>query len=280
MFTNQYQALTNDQIRSIAPAIFAERPDDRCSARYSFIPTITVLDALRDQGFAPTYVMSAKAKDASHQVSAKHLMRLRRVEDLGVTKPDVREVVIVNSHFGSAYNLYVGIFRIACTNGLITGDIDTRLSVWHTPGKEIENVIEGSFRIIEEGERVMGEIEEMKRITLSQPEQLLLAESALSLRFPDETDEDGNVTKKTIFEPADLLRAHRNADMASDLYTVSNRIQENVIKGGLRKYDYAAQKRTSTRAINGIDQNVKLNQELWALTRKMAELKQADAVLV
>ncbi len=38
-------------------------------------------------------------------------------------------------------------------------------------------------------------------------------------------------------------------------------------------------RRTTTRPVKALDKNVKLNQALWMLTEKMAELKQAEVGL-
>ncbi len=45
--------LSDDQIRSVVPSIFAEAPHGSRSQRYSYIPTVTVLDELRGEGFQP-----------------------------------------------------------------------------------------------------------------------------------------------------------------------------------------------------------------------------------
>ncbi len=74
----------------------------------------------------------------------------------------------------------------------------------------------------------------------------------------------------------------RNADVGNDLWSVFNRIQENATQGGQRYYkaqtpsaenNYRAERRMKTREVKGIDQNTRLNRELWALATKMAELK-------
>jgi hypothetical protein len=48
-------------------------------------------------------------------------------------------------------------------------------------------------------------------------------------------------------------------------------VQENTIKGGLTGRNTQG-KRTTTRAINGIDSNVKLNRALWVLAEEMQKL--------
>jgi len=57
-----------------------------------------------------------------------------------------------------------------------------------------------------------------------------------------------------------------------------NVIQENLIRGGLsgrRQTSDGRIRRSQTRAINGIDQNVGLNRALWTLAEGMQRLKTA-----
>ncbi len=55
-----------------------------------------------------------------------------------------------------------------------------------------------------------------------------------------------------------------------DLWTVYQRLQENLIKGGLSGRN-AKGKRARTRSVNGIDGDIKLNKALWVMTEKMHE---------
>ena len=48
--------LSDDQIRAVAPSIFADAPHESRSERYSYIPTATVLTELRKEGFQPFMV--------------------------------------------------------------------------------------------------------------------------------------------------------------------------------------------------------------------------------
>jgi translation initiation factor 1 (eIF-1/SUI1) len=68
------------------------------------------------------------------------------------------------------------------------------------------------------------------------------------------------------------------------MWTTLNVVQENVIKGGLQGVAITTDERgrrqrrnVTTRQVNGIDQDVKLNRALWTLAEKMAELKSAAA---
>ena len=77
-------------------------------------------------------------------------------------------------------------------------------------------------------------------------------------------------------EGLNVCIARRNADNGNDLWRTFNRVQENVIRGGLHGWGRDANNRTrrvTTREVRGIDQDVRLNRAMWMLTEKMAELK-------
>ena len=70
----------------------------------------------------------------------------------------------------------------------------------------------------------------------------------------------------------------RPQSAGQSLWTTFNVIQENVIRGGLHGRKRNAEghiRRSQTRAINGIDQNVTLNRALWTLAEGMQKLKGA-----
>ncbi|MGG6549144.1 UNVERIFIED_CONTAM: DUF945 domain-containing protein, partial [Prevotella sp. 15_C9] len=69
-----------------------------------------------------------------------------------------------------------------------------------------------------------------------------------------------------------LLRPRRFDDRESDLWSTFNRVQENLVKGGLDGRT-ANGRRQRTRPVQGIDQNVRLNRALWLLAEGMRELK-------
>lgn len=51
--TRRNAPLTNEQLRIAAPSIFAAQPWERMTARYTFIPTIQVVERMRREGFEP-----------------------------------------------------------------------------------------------------------------------------------------------------------------------------------------------------------------------------------
>ena len=88
------------------------------------------------------------------------------------------------------------------------------------------------------------------------------AQAALTYRFGEEHQP---VTE------SQLLAPRRWQDESGDLWTTYQRIQENLIKGGLNGRN-AKGGRTHTRAIKGIDGDVKLNRALWVMAENMLQL--------
>ncbi len=63
---------------------------------------------------------------------------------------------------------------------------------------------------------------------------------------------------------AQILRPRRADDTSDDLWTTFNRVQESLVRGGLPGRN-AAGRRSRTREVTGIDQDVRLNRSLWIL---------------
>lgn len=61
----------------------------------------------------------------------------------------------------------------------------------------------------------------------------------------------------------------RSADLSNDLWTVYNRAQESLIRGGLRYVDKDGDFKT-LRKVSSIDTVSKINKELWNLAKSFA----------
>ena len=67
--------LSDDQIRAVAPSIFADTPHESRSERYSYIPTATVLTELRKEGFQPFMVCQTRVRNEDRRDYTKHMLR-------------------------------------------------------------------------------------------------------------------------------------------------------------------------------------------------------------
>ncbi|EDT42417.1 protein of unknown function DUF932 [Burkholderia ambifaria MEX-5] len=135
--------LSDDQIRRVAPSIFAEGKHESRSERYTYIPTIDVLRGLRNEGFQPFMVCQTRVRDQGKRDYTKHMLRLRHAEQ--INGDEANEIVLLNSHDGtSSYQMLAGLLRFVCQNGMVAGDNVANIRVPHK-GNIIQNVINGAF---------------------------------------------------------------------------------------------------------------------------------------
>ncbi|WP_320442711.1 integrase arm-type DNA-binding domain-containing protein [Herbaspirillum sp. alder98] len=107
--------------------------------------------------------------------------------------------------------------------------------------------------------------EAMQATNLDEGEASVFARVALALKYDDPL-KPAPVTESQILMP------RRFDDRRLDLWSVFNRTQENLTQGGLRARS-ANGRRLQTRAVQGIDQNIRLNRALWLLADGMRQLK-------
>ena len=254
-------ALNNDELRNRAPSIFASQPVADVSERYSFLATSSILEGMREHGWLPVRAEQQSVRTETRRGFQKHLIRFARAESLKTwAKNEVRpEIVLLNSHDkSSAYQLHCGLLRMVCLNGMVVADATSQhisiKHVWFTP----ESVINASFAILEAVPQIMDKVKLFQDRILTDTERLALATGAATHRWED--------LSKAPVNPSTLLNPRRYGDGAKDLWTTLNTIQENITKGGQRDRSRRrpdGRQMPKSRAIKGIDEDLKLNKTLW-----------------
>jgi len=224
--------LSDDQIRSVAPSIFAEEKHQSRSDRYTYIPTGEVLytyiptgevlGALRKEGFQPFMVCQTRVRDSGKREHTKHMLRLRHAAQ--INGAEANEIILLNSHDGtSSYQMLAGMFRFVCSNGLVCGDTVADLRIPHK-GDVIGQVLEGAYDVLDGFDLVRERQEGMRAITLDHGESEVFARAALSLKYDDPV-------KPAPITETQLLRPRRQDDDRPDLWSTFNRVQENLVQG-------------------------------------------------
>ena len=250
------RGLSLEAIRELAPAVFASSAHEWMSLKYCFIPTERVLAGLISAGFVPVEARQTQARSAS-PLHARHIVRLRRRFETVQLRGSVPEVVFLNSHDGTSANqLRMGIFRVVCTNGLIVSHGAFPAYCVSHRGNVVEEVVTGALRLSEDFERLAAEVERMEHRRLLKNEQMRFAEQALALRYPEAV--------RAGIHPSQLLTCRRMEDLGDDVWRTLNRVQEQLLRGGLsgRTVDGRL---TRTRRITSIKADVRLNSQLWGL---------------
>lgn len=285
MILTNTHGLTLEDIAKACPAVVAEEKHESRSERYTFVPTRQILEFLLLQGFVPTQVVQTKTKKPGFETSVKHMVRIRHRDYLGDQYVDAPETCLVNSSGGqSAYRVLLGWFRGICENGMIMGDYDKLLHVKHM-GDILQNIMNATYKIVEEGQKTIQVVESMKQVNLSRPEQLYLAERAIHARFDDKNPAEGQPVHKVVpYRPEHFLRIDRREDNADDLYTVMQRIQSNILpKEYSRPYQrvraYDNKGRHTILPISEIDRSNEINGQMWNNAMEMLAEKKPQLLL-
>ena len=249
-------SLSLDALRARVPAVFAPAAHQSLSPKYTFIPTERVLSGLMSAGFVPVDARQAISRRGS-PVHARHILRLRRRYETVQLRDSIPEIVFLNSHDGSsAYQLRMGLFRVVCTNGMIVSRGAFPAYCVSHRGNVVDEVVAAALNIAERFESLAGQVERMEHRQLFKDEQHDFADRALTLRFED--------AALAGMQPSALLAVRRVDDVGADLWSVLNRVQENLMRGGLSRRS-ASGRLTRTRRISSIREDVRINSGLWDL---------------
>jgi hypothetical protein len=265
------QPLSEDQMRQVAPSIFAADKHASRSERYTYIPTIDILRGLRREGFEAFMVAQGGSRVPGKAEYTKHLIRLRHQGGHGQvvnSRAEAPEIILINSHDGaSSYQMIAGLLRHVCMNGLVVGSNIQDVRIPHK-GHARDQVVEGAFRVLEQFEQVDASVAEMKALPLKPAEERAFATGALALRFGERGE--GQAPLPVTVEQVTAPR--RAEDVGTDLWRGFQRVQEALLRGGVPGRGATGQ-RITTRPVQNIDRGVSLNRALWVLAEEMRKLK-------
>jgi hypothetical protein len=268
--------LSHDALKQAAPSIFATAPWGGVSSKYAFIPTIDVVEALAAEGFLPVKATQSVSRIEGKFGFAKHAIRFRREADLiarprvvngnahhfyaEADQPIIPELCLTNAHdLTSTFILDAGFWRQLCSNGLmVCSSMFSSVRTRHSG--DVSNILEGAYTIVNEFPKALEQIDAWGKIELKPEQQRAYAVAAAELRWGDTTPVD----------PSKLLTVRRSGDRSNDVFTTFNRVQEAIIKGGVRGYG-AKGRRMTSRAVKGVSEDNRLNKALWRLTEELAK---------
>lgn len=249
-----------------------EGASQRVSSRYAFVPTKRVLDVLADFGWHPSSAQQSRVMSEDKDGVQKHVVRLRNANfsQLIKSREYHPEIIVKNAHdLSSGFELSLGIWRQVCANGMCATEEYGRFVIRHIGFAE-QKVSDATNQLIEFAPKLLSAVDRFQSIELSREEQLTFAQTAIELKHDPE---DGTFK----LDPVRVNDTRRYADQGNDLWRTFNRVQENIIKGGVRGTT-DKNKRRVDRAVGAIDRSMKLNRALWSLTERMAAIKTGQTV--
>ena len=257
--------LTNDELYKQAPTLFTEQPHYEVSNKYHFIPTIKVVDEIRQHNWHPVSVQEANVRDTDKDGFQHHYVRFRHISDLLSPKENAIELILQNSHNRTrAFKISAGVYRLVCSNGLIVAsDTFDSYKIKHL-GNRASDVTEAIHHISTYAPKLKCKIDDFSAIGMNESEKLAFAQAALPLRFEEHH----------FVEPEQLLVPHREEDEKNDLYTVFNVVQENLIRGNLKGHNRYSGRAFTSKPVKSIQKDLTINKGLWELTEHFARIKE------
>lgn len=99
MLCSEYP-LSDDQIRAMAPSIYADAPHESRLQRYAYIPTAAVSTELRDEGLQPFMATQTRVRADNCRDFTKHMLRLRHASQ--ISGREANEIILLNSLDGTS----------------------------------------------------------------------------------------------------------------------------------------------------------------------------------
>lgn len=257
--------LTNEQLKNKAPSLFQDQPYHEVSSKYHFIPTIDIIEQLRNESWFPVSVSEAGVKNLDKNGFQQHYVRFQHFSDLINPNANVVELLLFNSHDRSkAFTISAGIYRYVCSNGLVIADsVFESYKIKHLGDKE-NDVIDAVNKITQIKPKLLDKISKFESIALSKNEKEAFLQSALPLRFEEHLELDN---------PTELLTPLRTEDRKDDLYTVLNILQENFLSSKVSGYNKETKRRFTSKQITSISKDVEINKGLWDIAERIASIK-------
>jgi hypothetical protein len=243
--------LSIETLQEVAPSVFATSPSPKMSNKYTFVPTIEVVENFDREGWK---VYSAKQVGKGNY--AQHELRLRNGE-LPQVGDSLIEAVIRNSHNGiSSFSVSSGLHRLVCSNGLtVPTSIADAISVRHM-NFDLGMVREITDQFAERLPVIQRSVGKMESTFLSEGQLVDFVNKSAMIRW-----EKGSIPK---FKLEDFLRPERDGDIGNSVWKVFNVIQEKFVRGGL-KYQSKKGRTTSMKELKNFYNINKVNTTLWEL---------------
>ena len=245
--------LTLEEATNLVPAIGAQSPSEKVSERYQFVSTRDILSRVQKDGW-----MITNATSQNRSPYAQHRVTLVHENDLATTNSDdegIPRIEMFNSHNLSKRLMFaIGFFRFVCSNGLIvaSGPAETIRIKHRFSGDRLSEIMEQVSQISGKFPAIKDTIEDFKAREMSHDEQATFAQYAIKGRFnyrpemPKRFRDMGRTVEK-------LLQVRRPEDAGDSVWSVYNRVQENLVSG-IQGF---------SRPIRGYSDSVRVNQLLW-----------------
>lgn len=211
------------------PIIDKTHGAENVSSKYKTITTRKVIDHFMARGFTPTKIDIAGALKKENDGFQKHIVTFDCPTEFPLKVEGLQpKLHVLNSHNAkNSLKIFMGVYRLVCSNGLVVGTTFFKTRVLH-----VGNVEENLSRALREStnafDLVAEKINQWGSVELTREQATELARRAVELRLPK--DNDTHIYSVDNFNLGLLTMPRRSEDTKEDLFTVFNVLQERLIQ--------------------------------------------------
>ena len=243
-----------DKLMAFIPSLNPSwRSNQRITSSPHQIESLDVINSFKEQGWriAGAY---EKLKNGSRKVGS-HFIEMTHPDFMVKNKKGQTEAVanisIQNSCNGSKpLEIDLGAFRQVCSNGLVAHTSYSSYKLRHTE-KNKNSLYDVLCLANSNAAKVIEEFNKMKHYDMSPSQMVEFAVNAAKIRFGDDYN---------MVDISQLLKVVRSEDEGSDLWTVFNRVQEN-----LTQSDRIVDVNGAVVSGLGVEEDLRVNKELYSL---------------
>ena len=274
--TENSAVLTTAQILDNCPAAFTKTKNPELSGRYGFVDTAAAISILNDHGWNPVRAVQKPSRLSENIPFQEHMISFAATADND--RENQPNIILYNSHNGkSALKLFIGVYRMLCSNGIIAGDslFESKMRHSATTANGFSNLIQSQSDNVP---MLMDKIDGMQNQILDHDQIVDFAYDAVNLRWdmlqetPPENRTGSYADQFRTVKQA--LRVRRHGDGGNDKYTVFNRLQESLIRGGVEIESFTKRNPNGAtrkaKPLFSLAETVRVNRELWNLADSVA----------
>ena len=246
------------EIRNLDFNLLNQNEGYNVSDRYQAIPTQSIVDII-EQSSGPTKIVAfnkVNVRKADKIGFQRHVVMLE-LENAKMLDNTSMNIVIYNSNDrSSAVKMFAGSIRMACSNELVWGDqIMPETKIQHSLVKWEDRIHDMVKTFHQAQEKTQDTIQQAMAKYMSYSDQI---------RYANEVAEHLEM-EGHLMDPGELNIAHRQEDIPKTAWHTFNRIQYNVINGGMQRLmdieveGIKTTKLNKTHKITDSNKSIKLN---------------------
>lgn len=260
------------EVTEVIESAKADKPASHMSKKYVFFSTQEIIEELRKLGWVLTKQSEVKLRKGGKNYQnrlgkQRHLLIFENpnftIEHEGILEGKIN-ICIRNSHDGGGcLEIFFGFMRIFCANQIFSKSLGEGnvLKLRHSQNykEEFKNLIKNFIPLIETYQK---QIIGLKSKVLNDSQILHFAQEAIKARF-------GNMsTVQSCLDVQSILNYKRPEDEGTNAWVVFNKVQENLVQGGI-EYQTTDKKgkpvTRKTRKLQSINSLIAFNDFLYQL---------------